>query len=161
MAASDWHGQLLEDGPVWPRRRPAEAADLDITPMIDVTFLLLVFFLVASRPDPQTAVDLPPARHGTAVSAQGAVVLTVARPAAGEEVAVYGGDGKRPETLLSAADDLAGETVARYVRREALRGKTTVLIKAEKGVRHRQVLRVAEAAVSAGLPLHVAVFEVP
>ena len=38
--------------------------ELSITPMIDVTFLLLVFFLVCSKVATQDAVDLPPARYG-------------------------------------------------------------------------------------------------
>ncbi len=35
------------------KKKKAEEADLDITPMIDVTFLLLIFFMVASKMDPQ------------------------------------------------------------------------------------------------------------
>ncbi len=32
--------------------------------MIDIVFLLLIFFLVASKMDESAAVRLPPARHG-------------------------------------------------------------------------------------------------
>ena len=58
--------QLAEDpsGPVLTRRRIKQETELDITPMIDITFLLLIFFLVASTPDLQVEVKLPPARHG-------------------------------------------------------------------------------------------------
>ena len=40
------------------RRRGSEEPKMDITPMIDVTFLLLIFFIVASRLDTQMVVDL-------------------------------------------------------------------------------------------------------
>ncbi len=47
------------------RRRPAtEEMDLDITPMIDVTFLLLIFFMVASTMQATAENDIPPAKHG-------------------------------------------------------------------------------------------------
>lgn len=40
------------------RKKNSEEIDLDITPMIDVTFLLLIFFMVAStmQPPPKSAV---------------------------------------------------------------------------------------------------------
>ena len=45
--------------------------------MIDITFLLLIFFLVATRMDPRANIELPKARTGAAVSARNAVVFTV------------------------------------------------------------------------------------
>lgn len=175
-----------EAGPVLPRRRTQETADLDITPMIDIVFLLLIFFLVASIPDMQIAADLPPARYGKGVNARTAVIFTVADRGGNAPAAVYLGDGKAGDPLPqdSAAQDAAitralkgqggtllpndaaaqEESIRRAVRRgfyEA--GKSSVLIKAEKGVRHRDVARIG-AAVSAaraeGIQLHLAVFEI-
>ncbi|MCP4817216.1 MAG: biopolymer transporter ExbD, partial [Planctomycetaceae bacterium] len=40
-------------------RRREEDVEMDITPMIDVTFLLLIFFLVASKMSADQAVALP------------------------------------------------------------------------------------------------------
>ena len=40
------------------RRRGGEDVEMDITPMIDVTFLLLIFFLVASKMSADQAVAL-------------------------------------------------------------------------------------------------------
>jgi hypothetical protein len=45
-----------EEAILHPRRQVQPEEELDITPMIDVTFLLLIFFLVASIPDAQTSV---------------------------------------------------------------------------------------------------------
>lgn len=61
---------LLDDGPALPRRRLTEDSELDMTPMIDCVFLLLIFFTVTSRPDQATSVELPPARYGKGVSLQ-------------------------------------------------------------------------------------------
>ena len=48
---------------VKPRREMGDD-ELDITPMIDIVFLLLAFFVVVSKMDPKPAVDLPIAKYG-------------------------------------------------------------------------------------------------
>ena len=50
---------------------------MDITPMIDITFLLLIFFLVCSTMSQATSVKLPPARHGKGVDEKTAVIITI------------------------------------------------------------------------------------
>ena len=42
------------------KKKKNEDADLDITPMIDVVFLLLIFFMVTSTMDDQKAANVPP-----------------------------------------------------------------------------------------------------
>ena len=50
-----------------PKRRPA--ADLDLTPVMDVIFILLIFFIVASAFAVRGLdIDLPPARSSQALS---------------------------------------------------------------------------------------------
>ena len=49
------------------RKRNPDDGELDITPMIDITFLLLAFFVVASKMDPQAAIELPKASYGVSV----------------------------------------------------------------------------------------------
>ena len=44
-----------EETGIAPRKTRTEEAELDITPMIDVTFLLLAFFVFVSKMDPTTA----------------------------------------------------------------------------------------------------------
>ena len=61
------------------RRRPLPETEMDITPMIDITFLLLIFFLVASKMDPNNAVALPKARYGTSVVEKNSVVILVSK----------------------------------------------------------------------------------
>jgi biopolymer transport protein ExbD len=143
-------------------RRQLDDSEIDITPMIDITFLLLIFFLVAARMDEDVPVELPPARHGTAVAVKSSVILTVAK-GNGESADVYTGDGKAADHLLDANDlEAQSDAIAAYVEGELAAGDQiqNVLIKAEKGVRHRDVARVSRAVGRAGRDLYVAVLEV-
>ncbi len=144
-----------EAGPVLKRRPVRDTAEMDITPMIDITFLLLIFFLVASIPDASSAVQLPPARHGQVVNPRTSVILTVAEPAV-----VYLADGKTGSPL-PADPKIQSALVTQAVREGVAEGKSTVLIKAERGVKHRVVSRVAAAAGQVeGIHLHLAVLEI-
>ena len=148
--------------PLLRRPRPVEEADMDITPMIDVTFLLLIFFLVSSRMAADVPVKLPKARHGTAVAVRDSIVLTVAGD--GEKVTVYRGDSVAPESAIEAQSLLdEEEEIAAYVERESIAStppKRFVLIKAAGAVKHRDVARVARAAGQAAVEqLYVAVLE--
>lgn len=46
------------------RKRNSDEMDLDITPMIDVTFLLLIFFMVASTMQATPDASVPAVKHG-------------------------------------------------------------------------------------------------
>jgi biopolymer transport protein ExbD len=59
---------------IFKRKRSLEEAEMDITPMIDCTFLLLIFFLVTSKMKPELAVDLPKAKHGAVVVEQSSII---------------------------------------------------------------------------------------
>ena len=144
--------------PLFTRREHRGEADLDITPMIDVTFLLLIFFLVASVPDVEYAVDLPTARYGTTVSARASTIITIAE-GPGAAAQVFLADGARGTPLPEDPAEREKQIVAAI--EEGLReGRPHVLIKAARGVRHRVVSRVAEAAgYVEGIDLHLAVLE--
>ena len=61
------------------RKENPDDGELDITPMIDITFLLLAFFVVVSKMDPQQAVDLPSATVGEAVQDKDSVILIIGK----------------------------------------------------------------------------------
>jgi len=129
-----------------PMRKPD--SDIDITPMIDITFLLLIFFLVAATIARQTPVDLPEARYGDAVAMEESAVITIAAADAGGAI-VYKGDGVDPARRLSSDDLQAQEDeLAAYIQAEFERVpiKHHVMIKAGRGVKHRHVARVSHAA---------------
>jgi biopolymer transport protein ExbD len=144
-----------------PRRRKDVDTDMDITPMIDITFLLLIFFLVASRIDDNAVVKLPTARHGTSVTVADSAVLTVVP--AGDGVSVYMGQQIDEAMKLQAADIASqNEQITDFVQRE-LHGdlpKQQVLIRAAKQVLHREVSRILSAAGQVdGAEVYIAVME--
>jgi biopolymer transport protein ExbD len=149
-----------DDQPIQLPRRPKQEVDMDITPMIDIVFLLLIFFLVASRIDADIQVSLPPARHGTAVATKNAVILTVAQ-GTGDQAEIYKGDGADPAGKLASTDPADQEAeIVDYVQAAMNDGKENVLVKAEKNVKHREVSRVAKAiGLVEGARLFVAVKE--
>lgn len=125
--------------------------------MIDITFLLLIFFLVASTTASQTGVELPKARYGKGVDSVNSTIITVA---GGSKTAkVYLGDGARG-TPLPDNPDLQHEAVAEAVRQGFRQGKANVLVKAERTVAHHAVAAVSAAAAEVeGIKLHLAVME--
>ena len=156
------------DTGLMPRRRSREDAEMDITPMIDITFLLLIFFLVAAKMDSATDVSLPPARHGTSVATQSAIIITVAK-GPGDSAVIYKGDGTNDDFLLHTVDPVDQENeIAEFVRKgfDTVPPRDSVVIKAEKGVKHREVTRVTQAVGSVeevhsrNIELHLAVLEV-
>jgi biopolymer transport protein ExbD len=154
----------LEDGEqefqLLRRKRPQEDTEMDITPMIDCTFLLLIFFTVTSTPDAQTALNLAPAKHGVGVSQRDSIIISISDNGESEPVSIYLADGKVGEPLKGANEDQ--EAAIRQAIEEGMaEGKRSVLIKAEMGVLHRDVSRIAAAAggVSEEVTLNLAVME--
>lgn len=148
-----------DEPPIKPRKAPVEDTEMDITPMIDCTFLLLIFFTVTSTPDAQTALNLAPAKHGVGVSIQDSVIISVADAGEGKAAQVYLADGKVGAPLSGTNEEQDAQI--RQAIEDGLRtGKANVLIKAEKGVLHRDVSRVATAAGAVeGINLNLAVME--
>ncbi|MHC4399166.1 MAG: ExbD/TolR family protein [Planctomycetota bacterium] len=143
-------------GPVLPHRRVPDTSEMDITPMIDITFLLLIFFLVCSTASPETAVDLPEARYGTGIGHGDAAIITMAKGEGGGPAVVYLADGKRGDPLPSDEEEQE-EAIRDYVESQ---GKQNVLIKAEEDCKTGDVWRVESAAALEGVGLHVAVEEI-
>jgi len=145
------------------RRRPREEAEMDITPMIDCTFLLLIFFLVTSVMKAQAPLDLPKARHGSVVVERDAVILTIALGADGQPHVYQGHSRDAAQELTGSTSAEQEEAIARYVEREAntTPPKRNVLIRAERGLKQRDVDRVQRAAAQANVDqLYVAVLEI-
>ena len=52
------------------RANRAEEAEMDMTPMVDVTFLLLIFFMITAAFALQKAIEVPPERQDEAAQTQ-------------------------------------------------------------------------------------------
>jgi biopolymer transport protein ExbD/biopolymer transport protein TolR len=112
---------------------------MDITPMIDVTFLLLIFFMVTSTMENPDALKIPEARSGLGVDTQKAAVITIF---SGEDAPeIFLADGVRENGPVDVSE------VGAYVQSQ---GQKTVIIKADRDVPSGFVEDVARAANESG-----------
>lgn len=81
------------------RKQQPDEMDLDITPMIDVTFLLLIFFMVASTMQPGPNLKEPAAKHGDGVDSRFAITFFVSATGRPGDVPVITDENKVPYTL--------------------------------------------------------------
>lgn len=142
------------DGSIGGKRKPVEG-ELDITPMIDVTFLLLIFFMVSSTMQGKPDLDVPVAVHSVGIDSAGAAVVTIFAPASSAEAPrIVLGDVKGDEGDLN--------DVRRYVEDQAREGRRKVVVKAEGDVPHGLVEEVAKAVKSVeGVELFMGVGDKP
>jgi len=140
-------------------RRSLVEADMDITPMIDLTFLLLIFFLVSSTPDKNTVVDLPEANHGVGVSQLNSVIFTIGMGGL-NAAPVYEADGRVPGTELSDNLEIRNNQIVEAVEKGFRENKTDIVVKADRNVAHREVARVIKSVSQVeGVKIHLAVLE--
>ncbi len=130
------------------KRTPMESAEMDITPMIDCTFLLLIFFVLTSTMESKT-LELPKAKHGAAAVEQNCVIIVLGG-GGGSPAKVYLASSVDEDQLVTGSAEDQEKAVAQYVIREvrAHPEKKGVLIKAAAGVKHRDVARIAKAAAT-------------
>jgi len=129
------------------KKPPREDAEMDITPMIDCTFLLLIFFVLTSKMDSSKALELPTAKHGAPAVEKNCVIVVIGQ---GDDGAakVYLSELPDESKLVTGKPEDQERAVAEYVIRElrANPHKKAVIIKAAAGVKHREVARIAKAA---------------
>ena len=159
-ATTIWQDDDAPLGPAPVKKRKKKTDDeMDITPMIDMTFLLLIYFLVASTPDKNTVVDLATAMKGESVAQLNAVVFTIGEGGL-ESAPVYNADGKIPGAELSNDLDQRAKQIKEIVEKGFRAGNADVVIKADKGVKFRETDRVMKAASRVqGIQIHLAVKE--
>lgn len=142
--------------PISAKRAEGDAR-VDMTAMIDLVFMMNIFFLVTSLVAALAEIDLPAAKHVVAADLETSVVLTVMNNPDGGRPLVYVGDGAGGDPLPGLQQDSAIRTVVETQIRE---GKTAVVIKAEKDVPLREIARIAsDAAGDDGVKIHLAVME--
>lgn len=133
-------------------------AEFDITAMVDLVFMMNIYFLVTFVTVALSQMDLPPAVHCEPLDAETAVTVCLenggyALPARLWLAPVPEGDPvvdvEQQERQL---DGLCSQAVAD--------GKEVLVIKAERHVRLSEVFRVARAGTGHGLKLYFAVLEV-
>jgi biopolymer transport protein ExbD len=139
------------------RRPDFETPEFDITAMVDLVFMMNIYFLVTFVTVAMGELNLPAATHVTALDAESAVILTLTRSLDGKSASLYLGDGPKGEAITDPAQQ--EQRVQAAVEQGVAEGKKSVLLKAEKKVRLADLFRVATAASVEGAKFNVAVME--
>ncbi|NNE01148.1 MAG: biopolymer transporter ExbD [Pirellulaceae bacterium] len=122
-------------------KKMADESEMDITPMIDVVFLLLIFFVVCSTMDPVKIGDIPDATNGLPVSAKESAVIFI-KSAGKDKVTLLKPDGSE-----FSKDEATQETeIIEYVTAELEKSidanKNQVMIMGDASVKVLEVTRV-------------------
>ena len=122
-------------------RKKREDDEMDITPMIDITFLLLIFFVVCSKMDPTQMGKIPEAQNGIAISAKESAVVFI-EPSGKDKVILKRIDG----TEFSTDEETQTTELIEYIAEElkTTRGqeKNHVMIMGDREVTVGEVTRV-------------------
>ena len=125
------------------RKKAKIDSEIDIAPLIDMVFLLLIFFIVTSTMDRQSSIDLPRTEYGVAVSERNATTISI--EGKGADIRVFLGDnlGGDPLPDLTQPQEAA---IAQAVEAGYLEGKTSLVIKADREVHTGEIARIIRAA---------------
>ena len=122
-------------------KKKREDDEMDITPMIDITFLLLIFFIVCSTMDPTKIGQIPEAENGLAIAAKNSAVIFI-DPGAGDEVILTRFDG----TEFSRDEDAQASEIIEYITAELEKSigasKQHVMLFGDGEVKVNQVTRI-------------------
>ena len=137
-----------------PKKSLVDDARFDVTAMVDLVFMMNIFFLVTWAEMARAEIDLPTARHCVAAQKEQSIVFTVLK---GTPAVVFVGDGTGSGQLSPNEVD---QRVTAAVEDGVRDGKDIVLIKAEKDVLLRDVAHLAAVATAVkGTRLMLAVIE--
>jgi biopolymer transport protein ExbD len=147
--------QGLFAGETGPRKKRAlSGGDLDLTPMIDVTFLLLIFFMVCSTMKSVPDLDLPVATHAVGAVVEDSIVFTLKAGTTGEPSSLLLGDGQGEEINLNE--------VAGFVKDAVASGRMNAIVKAEGDVSAGDVEALARAIQAVeGVTIYIGVGDAP
>ncbi len=123
------------------RRNNPDKLTMDMTPMIDVVFLLLIFFMVSTTFDKQSQIDVSLPDSESATFNKDEQASEIAIDAAGHIVI---------EDRLLADDSVQALRIALLPLAQRAK-KPSLLLKADKATPHGVVVRVMDVAASLGL----------
>ena len=123
--------------PVQLKKDKAKDDEIDITPMIDIVFLLLIFFVVASKMDPAKTGLVPAAERGIGVSANDSALLLVEK-GTGDKARITRYDG----SPFVDDEEQQRTDVIDYLTQQLESGKAEVLIIGNKDVSVGEIARI-------------------
>lgn len=135
-------GSLSDESTVSPvalPKRPPLDDEMDITPMIDMTFLLLIFFILTSKMTAEQTHSLPAARNGETIPTKNCIILNV-RNGGGDTAVVSRAD----ETVMSDEPEQQAAEIGEYIQLGFNTQKNEILVRAEGAVRSGEIQRLKE-----------------
>lgn len=140
--------ESADDEPDFQLRRdrpPLE--EMDLTPMVDVTFLLLIFFMITASFSLQKTIEIPQPDSDKKGAAQSLLTLEDL-----QDTAIIANIDSRSEIELDEVPVAAGERLIDLLQSKMRREKKTeIIINADGAAQHRVVVRLMDAANGAGL----------
>jgi len=129
------------------RKRDRYDADMDMTPMVDAVFLLLIFFMITATFGLQKALNTPPAKDDSSASMQ---IITGDTDSNLIHVSITA------ENKIFVEDEEAATPQELYSKlRERVRQSSgqplTMLVQADKKSLHEYVVRVIDAGSGTGI----------
>lgn len=129
--------------------RKMEEAEMDITPMIDCTFLLLIFFIVTSNMEKKSPIPMPLVKRGAVAVEKNSVIISIDRSTDGSAV-TYTSDDVDTKNRVGGSPSDQDEAVVGFIRDNiTTKNKKDVIIKANKELKLRDVHKVMSAASQA------------
>ena len=119
------------------QRDQEEAGEIDLTPMLDVVFILLIFFIVTSVFVTEAGIDVSKPEASTAGDTSGDLILIAVGP--GGDIWIDG-DQIDPRFIRS-----------RFELRLADAPNSAVIIQADQNANNEQVMLILEAAREANI----------
>ena len=127
------------------KSKALEDAHFDVTPLVDLVFMMNIYFLVVWVVTALAEVDLPAAKHVVASDADSMVVLSIVTKN-GQAPEVYVGDMGSTPPLTNPSEIEARVKTA--VEVGAAKGADMVLIKAAREVKLRDLAKVSSVVTS-------------
>jgi len=132
------------------RKKMKHDEEIDVAPLIDCTFILLMYFIVLQAMTPRMDANVPAAEHGTAMKQESASVITIKNNPDTQQTSIIYGDDKRGEGTVAG--------VTTFVEDGLRKQKNNVIIMADREVPHGIVQQVLKAAAKVeGVKLGIAV----
>jgi len=145
LAVQEESSDEPESGPVFSRRKLSAVEEVDMTSMVDVTFLLLIFFMVTAAFSLQRSLEIPPPDSDKESQAMEQVVQNpqdnnsvIARITKENTVWVEDREIPSRQELLAVLRDLTNP-------QGQLPPVTTMLVLADAYARHETVVMVLDA----------------
>lgn len=133
--------------------RPREVEDeMDLTPMVDVTFLLLIFFMITAAFAVQKAIGVPPVDEEQAASSQIVEELqqdTIVVRIDGDNIFWVGAPNWSEEQRALSVSQM--QALLREARADGAAGPQKMLVQAHGDSRHGSVVAVLDSGAGLGI----------